>query len=91
MMQSGDTIKLRATFKDWNGQLADPDSVEVAVYDSRDRPIESATLSADSKESTGVYNYIYTPLSPGIYTVEFKGNLGGYPSVQRIRLDVVFK
>lgn len=78
----GDTIRLCAEFRDWNGELSDPDNVELTIYDQNKNKI--VTLNPD-KEDTGIYFYDYTiELNDSVpITFEYKGILSGTPATRR--------
>ena len=93
VVTSGDTIRLKATFYDWDGVLADPTAITVTFYDSSKTAIGTAvTLTLETaKISTGVYFYDYTV--PSGYTkmyYEFNGTVDGDPSIERGELRVTW-
>jgi hypothetical protein len=86
----GDTIRLKATFYNYSGALADPDSVTAKIY-SHIGQILLATGAA-TKESTGVYYYDYTVPAdvPGLIVYEFSGMMDGTPTAGRATFEKVW-
>lgn len=78
---TGDTIRVKVTFRDWAvppavGAATDPDEVSVTIYTS-----DLATLATIENgnarivnEAVGVYYYDWVlPQTDGTYFIEFKG------------------
>ena len=72
MIHKGDTIRLKASFYTFAGDLANPSAVTAKVYDANH--VLSATLVA-TYESTGVYYADYTTVLEGNFSYEFAGTL----------------
>jgi len=86
--KSGDTIRATVTFKDWNGQAADPVSVAVTIYDgSSNKVVDKAPAT---RTGVGTYYYDYTPTKVDTYTIEFSGTLAGTTALQRATFEVAF-
>lgn len=73
-----DTVRIQVTFRDWssigNGDIVDPDSVTVDILDEdlvRTPAVETAT-----KVENGVYFFDWTPLTAGVFYIEFVGDFG---------------
>lgn len=93
---SGDTIRVKATFRDWaatgqTGALVDPDSntATVKVFDSELTEVLSGTAT---RESQGVYYFDWTvPTTEGGYYFEYKGLFSAKPQISRQKYTVKFK
>lgn len=86
----GDTIRVKATFRDWapegqQGSLTTPASVEVNLYRDDESPLQTALTPTN--ESLGVYFYDWTlPTEAGAYYIEFKGLINGKPQLSRMKV-----
>ena len=91
---TGDTIRIRVTFKDNLNQLADADSNEVylKVYDGDDPDTVITDSTQAARQSAGIYYYDYTmPDTPMKLILEMKGLFGTHPQLERTRIKVKFK
>lgn len=89
----GDTIWLRATFKNRQGLPYDPTSVEARIYDSYKTQIGAAITGTDiTRVSQGVYETPYTlPLDHNAVIYEFQGiDSEGLPQVSRSVIAPIF-
>lgn len=71
-----DTIKLRNTYKDLDGNNTDPTSPTITIID----PNGTVTVSAETptQEATGIYFYLYAPTAvDGYWKAEFGGSVDG--------------
>ena len=71
----GDTVKLRASFRNFAGALEDRTSVAVKIYNAGGTQI-GTTISGASviRESTGIYYTLFTlPLGYSTIIYEFSG------------------
>lgn len=85
----GNTIKLRAEFKDFDGIPYDPTDITLTVYDDN-RVLVSGPISLGegNKISNGVYEYDYTiPAGNTNLVYEFKGLIGGKPVLGRSKIS----
>jgi hypothetical protein len=85
---TNNTIRLRAEFKDFNGELVTPDDVVLKVYDNRKFQIgEDIPVTA---LSMGVYEYDYILpyIINGVMYFEFKGTIRGMPILGRQEVEV---
>lgn len=85
----GDTVWLKAVFRDENDLLFDPSSTWGAVYDSSSTVV--ASISALTKTSTGYYAYAWQTTrshASGVVAFEACGLAGANSYVRR---DVLFK
>ncbi|NPV90097.1 MAG: hypothetical protein HPY50_04885 [Firmicutes bacterium] len=89
MAFTGDTVRLTAEFKDWNGELADPEVVTVKIYENQRNVIHTGTAI---KSDIGKYYYDYElPTSgAGDLVYEFGGVLGGKTVLARAALEKRF-
>jgi len=87
----GDTIRLKAEFKDFNGKLTDIENPKVVVYDSNREVILAA-----EPERVGVGKYQYDLIVPDYkeagkqkepLVFEFSGSLEGKPIVGRTSFE----
>lgn len=76
----GDTVKLKAEFKDFDGTLTSPDDVKLIVYDWNKEIIEEYTVSPVEE---GKYEQAYTIKDTGAAYFEFSGQIDGYPVARR--------
>ncbi|MGE5623509.1 MAG: hypothetical protein ACM3UP_00630 [Methanocella sp.] len=82
-----DTIKLTATFKDWDGIPGDPDPVTFTVYDENMVQKSTEVLDPTHRLSAGVWQAFFTPADPGVYLCEFGGVLTGNAIARRLRVE----
>mgnify|MGYP000055858391 FL=1 len=69
----GETVRIKATIKDFSGNLFDPDSQEIKIYDPSNTLKETNT--SPTKESVGVYYIDYnipSDSNTGVWYVEWK-------------------
>jgi len=86
----GDTIRLKAKFRTWNGIAADPENTELRIYDKNRRQIgETISISSEHRTTPGAYQYDFTVPDQGspIY-YEFSGLLEDKPILARGRIEV---
>lgn len=83
----GDTVRLRSSFYNFAGELADPTSVTITIYDGDKVVLVNA--GATTKESTGIYYYDYTvpSTSPDPLVYEFSGTLESHVSLSRATIN----
>jgi hypothetical protein len=69
----GDTVRLKVTFKTFDGRLLNPGAVTLKIYNEGARePFQTIELSDEAnKESEGTYFYDYT-VSDGEGNLEFE-------------------
>lgn len=89
--QKDDTIKFITKFYGFDNRdkLVDPDTVYFILYDDDFDEIDKVELTDDNRVREGVFEYYFTPEDVGIFTVEFKGEFGGMPSLKRERIKIV--
>ena len=86
----GDTIRLKATFKDFSGTLVDLSAASLKVYDSTGTAVLTKALTDLTRESLGVYHYDWTTTTIGDYIYEFAGTLASGATVIFDRFSVVY-
>lgn len=87
MAIKGDTVRLKASFYNYLGALADPTGVKITIYDGQRTVLVDAV--AATKETTGIYYYDYlVPVSGvGPLYYEFSGTLEGSVALGRAALE----
>jgi len=92
MYQTGDTIRIKATFKTFEGLLSDLTNPPTLKIYNPDKEIIATILGASlTHSSTGVYYYDYTlPSTEGKYTYEFSGTVESTTVLRRGHVDVGF-
>lgn len=91
--QAGNTVRIKATFKDFGGENKDPDLVKVIIYDQRYNVIIEQVISASNRSAVGDYFYDFeTPfeVKPSKYYYEWYGEILGSPSLKRDSFKTVF-
>lgn len=86
-MLIGDTVRLKAEFKDFDGEYRSPENVKLKIYDNAKNQIED-DIDVEPYE-IGKYRYDYTISNKGVgpIVVEFQGELDSKPILGRITLD----
>jgi len=80
--QRGDGVTLEAEFRDENGNLFDPDSQEVKVYDPNGA-LQASPVPV--KQSLGIWRIVFTlpeDAVTGIWGVSWKAVKGTYPETE---------
>lgn len=86
--QQGNTIRITATFKDWNGTAVDPSNVKFIVYDANFIKKDEWTIGPSNRIDTGTYSYDYIPAQIGTFFIEWYCEIDGLPSLKREKLEV---
>lgn len=89
---TGDTIRIKGTFKNSSNVLTDADAnlVTFTVY-NYDTKKSLATGNA-TRQSAGIYYYDYElPALERKYIVELKGDFDGYPQLARSVIKAKFR
>ncbi len=81
-MLVGNTVRLQAEFKDFDGTYFTPDNRKVRIYDGGMNVVKEAVPVTIT---TGKYYYDHI-LSKGDYAFEFYGEIGGFPVLSRAPL-----
>jgi len=84
MLKEGDTVRLKAEFRDFDGNLISPDDVKLTLYDEKREVVAEYDLVPLSE---GVYRYDYIiPENEGsLMYYEFRGLVHGFPTIGRGR------
>lgn len=89
--QTGNTIKLQATFYGFDGYKVVPDIVHFKVYDNNYTVIENISIDKDTNSSeVGVYFYFYESVVEGDFYYEWYGEVEGMKCLQRGKMKFVF-
>ena len=83
---TGNTIRFACEFRNWSGDLVDPDAGTgtVTIYDQAGVAVATIPLAPEHKIGTGQYVVLWeTPTTEGVYYVEFSGELDTRPAVTR--------
>lgn len=77
----GNTVRLRAQFKDFDGvnTNADGDAPVVAFYDAAGQLLHSHTKSVADRTTTGLYTHYYVPTGEAVASYRWSGTIGGRP------------
>lgn len=89
----GDTVRLRATFTDWNRLRVDPTDIMLTVYSRTREPIgDPIAIGPEYRVAEGVYEYEYTlPVGHDMIFYEFRGlDSKGNPILSRTRIAPVW-
>jgi len=91
--QFGNTVKLEAYFKDFDGNPVDPSNIKLVVYDSKLSVIATIPVTSENRVELGHYFYLYTLPSgtnPKVIHYEWYAEIQGSPTVKRETLKLVF-
>jgi hypothetical protein len=91
MAFAGNTVRLMARFRDFDGNLSDATGIVLRIYDHRRNQIGAdIAITASNRTSLGVYQYDYTIPSTATQAIiyEFSGMVGTLPSVGRGQIPV---
>lgn len=90
MVVIGDTIRIKATFKDWAGRDIDPDEPRFRAYnmDDKQTPVVDYDLQSQNRVGVGIFEIDYTvPDGNGFLVLEISGMVGGMPQVTRVCVE----
>ena len=82
---SGNTIRLRAEFFDFDGSKVTPDNITVKFYNREKEQIGDAQAAT---VVDGQIYYDYVAANPEIRFYEFSGEINGQPVVERDQLEI---
>jgi len=89
---TGDTIRVKGTFRNQANTLIDADSNAVTFTIYNADSLRLVSTGAATRQSAGVYYYDYTvPVSEMKYIVELKGNFSALPQLSRATLKAKFR
>jgi hypothetical protein len=82
----GNTVRLKAEFKDFNGEYVSPENVILRIYDAYKKQVgEDIPVSPSD---VGKYQYDYViPGAVGTLYFEFVGTIGGLPVLGRATIN----
>ena len=83
------TVRLKAEFKTFDDEYADPIGITLKIYDKLKEQIgETISISTVQRVSTGIYEYDYLlPLDYTSIVYEFSGTLNGEIITGRSSID----
>jgi hypothetical protein len=82
----GNTVRLIATFKDFDGVATDAANIAITVTDMTG-VVEELTMTGDNKQLDGTYTTTYTiPEGVGPLKIEIRGDVEGLPEVNHIKV-----
>ena len=84
----GDTIRLTAEFRDWDGVLKNPTEIKLKILDSKYNELESHDLGLSNNESVGKYFFDYPASLIGDFIYEWEALADGTPNVYRSQFKV---
>jgi hypothetical protein len=86
----GDTVRLTAKFKKFDGTLDDPTDITLKVYDGNLQILSTINIESGNKVATGEYKYDYTipDVKTNILFYEFSGTLEGSTIVGRDSISI---
>lgn len=91
--QFGNTVKLEAFFKDFDGNPVDPSNIKLIVYDSKFNMLTSVPISSANRIELGHYEYLYklpSGTTPKTIYYEWYAEISGSPTVKREEMKLVF-
>ena len=89
---TGDTIRVKGTFRNQSNTLIDADSNNVTFTIYNADSLRLVSTGSATRQSAGVYYYDYTvPAAEMKYIVELKGNFSALPQLSRASLKAKFK
>lgn len=89
--QTGNTVRLSATFRDIQEKLVDPDLVKIIIYNVKYEKIEEYLLDSIRKISKGNYVLDYRlPDKPLTIYYEWYGEISGNPFLRREKIITKF-
>jgi len=80
----GNSVRLKAEFKDFDGTNYDPDDVTVKIYSGAMSVIHTSTSPVH--DGLGIFYLDYT-LTEDDYAFEFSGEIAGFPILSRLPLS----
>lgn len=89
----GDTIKVIGRFKDYDDNLVDPTSLQLKIYNSQFKLVDSVTEDAIVRDSLGVFHTKYQLAninSPLDLIFEWYGIIQDKPSLERTWVSIKF-
>lgn len=86
----GDTVRLKATFYDWNDTPVNVTGCTLKIYDANENVIETVETASLHTGTTGQYYYDWTVTETGLIVYEFSGTYDGHVILRRDTINAVF-
>ena len=83
----GDTVRLKAEFKDFNGEHVSPENVILRIYDGYKKQVGEDIPVLPSDVGKYQYDYVIPGDVIGPLYFEFVGTIGGLPILGRATID----
>ena len=83
----GDTIRLKAEFKDFNGEHVSPENVILRIYNGYKKQVGEDIPVLPSDVGKYQYDYVIPKDVIGLLYFEFVGTIGGLPILGRATID----
>lgn len=84
LVLSGNTVRLKTTFKNMDGLPEDPDAVKIIFYSDKQVKTEEIVLGPPNREDTGKYYYDFVaPEGKNKIFFEWNGAISGNPALDR--------
>ncbi|MFZ7103346.1 MAG: hypothetical protein ACOWWO_11925 [Peptococcaceae bacterium] len=88
--QTGNTVRLQCTFKNFDNIAVDPDSVKVVFYNDKYEKFEEFILNSANRISTGNYFFDYIADEEKNVYYEWYAEIEGTPFLKRSKLSFRF-
>ncbi len=82
----GNTVRLKAEFKDFNGEYVSPENVILRIYDVYKKQVGEDIPVSPSGVGKYQYDYVIPDIAGTLY-FEFVGTIGGLPILGRATID----
>lgn len=82
----GNTVRLKAEFKDFNGEHVSPENVILRIYDRHKKQVGEDIPVSPSDVGKYLYDYVIPDVFGTLY-FEFVGTIGGLPVLGRATID----
>ncbi len=92
MVYQNESIRLKATLKDWNDTVADPDTLSLKIYNPSGTLVITKAKTDMSNPSTGVYLLYYdlpVDAPTGVWSAKWLATTGLYDKPEIIRFEVL--
>jgi hypothetical protein len=84
------TVRLKAEFRDFDGQLVSPDDVVLKLYNAKKIQIGEAIPVLPASEGVFTYDYVLETDVYGSIFYEFSGTVNNLPILGRNRIDITW-
>ncbi|MDM5333446.1 hypothetical protein QUF56_09425 [Ureibacillus composti] len=85
--QAGNTVRLTAEFKDWEGVSIDPETVKLIIYDYRYTKLSEFEVPTANRINVGTYFYDHV-FETGLFIYEWLATIDGKPSLVRKQISI---